>query len=226
MRPLPPGLLLFGTAVALLSLGACAPFLSWRRLHRPPPGRASVTVRPGENLYAIAWRYGLDYRALARWNGIAPPYTIYPGERLRLRPRAGTPASRPIPAVATHSYGGGWVWPARGRIFSPFTGSGLNGSGIDILGRPGEPVRAAHAGRVLYAGDGLPAYGRLVIVRDSLRTLTAYAFNHRLLVRVGEIVRAGQVIATMGRHDGRPLLHFEVRHDGRPVDPLRFVTPP
>ncbi len=215
--------------VLLLTLGACGPLLSWRSLHRPPPSRKIVVVRPGQNLYAIAWRYGLDDRSLARWNGIAPPYTIYPGERIRLSPPSGaTPVRRaPVAALATRRYPGPWVWPARGRVFSPFTGSGLNGSGIDILGRrPGERVRAAHAGRVLYAGGGIPAYGRLIIVRDDLRTLTAYAFNQHILVHEGEIVHAGETIARMGRHDGRALLHFEIRHDGRPVDPLRYVSPP
>ena len=212
----------------LLALGACAPILSWRPLHPGPSSRRIVVVRPGENLYAIAWRYGLNDRRLARWNGITPPYTIYPGEKIRLFPPVTVPRARPaVAALARHRYPGPWVWPARGRIFSPFTGSGLNGSGIDILGRrAGEPVRAAHAGRVLYAGSGIPAYGRLIIIRDDLRTLTAYAFNRHILVHEGEIVHAGEVIATMGRRDDHPLLHFEIRHNGRPVDPLRYVSPP
>lgn len=215
----------------LLALGGCAPFLRWRSSRHAPPGRRIVVVRPGQNLYAIAWRYGLDYRRLARWNGIEPPYTIYPGERIRLFASGATRARRAprgsLPALAVHRYPGPWVWPARGRLFAPFTGSGLNGSGITILGRRvGERVRAAHAGRVLYAGDGLPSYGRLIIIRDDTRTLTAYAFNQRILVHKGEIVRAGETIATMGRRDGRPILHFEIRHDGRPVDPLRYVSPP
>lgn len=219
------------SGLLFLLLAACGPVLSWRRIHHSAVGHRIITVRRGENLYAIAWRYGLDYHTLARWNGIVFPYTIYPGERLRLYPPTGGVAGTArstgvIPVLATHRYGGGWVWPARGRIFTLFTGSGFAGSGIDIKGRVGEPIRAAHAGRVLYAGSGIPAYGRLIIIRDSSTMLTAYAFNQKILVHAGEVVHAGEIIATMGRHDGRPLLHFEVRHDGRPVDPLHYVSPP
>ena len=194
-------------------------------------------VRPRETLSAIAWRYGLDYRSIARWNRIAPPYVIFPGQRLALRgaevpmarapvaradsgsgtgrKRAAQAASAPIPA-------GGWTWPAKGRLIGGF-GKGDRG-GIDIAGRRGQPVVAARDGRVVYTGSGLVGYGRLVIIKHAGRLLTAYAHNDRLLVKEGQTVRAGHQIAEMGSTGAeRVKLHFEVRRDGKPLNPLKYL---
>ena len=191
-------------------------------------------VRRRETLSAIAWAYGLDYRSIARWNRIAPPYVIYPGQRLVLRapaksassrtpasqPRAGakrpaSPAAAPLPA-------GEWTWPAKGRLIRGFTSG--DRTGIDIAGERGQPVVAARAGRVVYTGTGLVGYGRLVILKHSGRLLTAYAHNDRVLVKEGQTVRAGQRIAEMGSTGTeRVKLHFEVRRDGKPLNPIRFL---
>ena len=194
-------------------------------------------VRRGDTLSAIAWAYGLDYRSIARWNRIRAPYVIYPGQRLALRgapatsarargknaepgpgpkrPAASASAAAPVPA-------GGWTWPARGRLIRGF-GKGDRG-GIDIAGQRGQPVVAARGGRVVYTGSGLVGYGRLVIIKHDERVLTAYAHNDRVVVKEGQTVRAGQKIAEMGSTGAeRVKLHFEVRRDGRPLNPLKYL---
>ena len=205
---------------------------------RPSGGRPAVhVVRRGENLSSIAWRYGLDYRSIARWNRIRSPYVIYPGQRLALRgapatsarvqgknagsgagakrPAASASAAAPVPAR-------GWTWPARGPLIRGF-GKGDRG-GIDIAGRRGQPVVAARSGRVVYTGSGLVGYGRLVIIKHGERLLTAYAHNDRVVVKEGQTVRAGQKIAEMGSTGAeRVKLHFEVRRDGRPLNPLKYL---
>ena len=215
-----------------------------------PPADASYRVRQGDTLYSIAWRNGLDYRRLARWNGIPRPYTIYPGQRLRLgpppgggtraapRPRAASPQAAPGDPAADAAGGGsgpagerqsasgapGWQWPVTGPVVRGFESDGTGKRGIAIGGREGQPVEAAAGGRVVYSGNGLRGYGNLVIVKHSERYLTAYGYNRELLVREGERVSAGQAIARMGLGPGRQaLLHFELRRDGEPVDPRRFL---
>ena len=205
---------------------------------RPSGKRPAVhVVRRGENLSSIAWRYGLDYRSVARWNRIRPPYVIHPGQRLALRggaasgstgrakgtkagAGAGAGAKRPASPAAVPA--GGWTWPARGQLLRGF-GKGDRG-GIDIAGRRGQPVVAARDGRVVYTGSGLVGYGRLVIIKHGERLLSAYAHNDRVLVQEGQAVRAGQKIAEMGSTGAeRVKLHFEVRRDGKPLNPLKYL---
>jgi lipoprotein NlpD len=101
------------------------------------------------------------------------------------------------------------------------------GSGIGIGGREGQPVRAAAAGRVVYAGGGLIGYGQLVIIKHDETFLSAYGYNSELLVTQGQEVTSGATIALMGQGPGRqPRLHFEIRRNGVPVDPLLFVSAP
>jgi len=203
-------------------------------------------VRPGETLYAIGWRYGVDYRTLARWNGIEPPYTIHPGQVLRVAPprrdvwerkKAGAEDVRSSPppvkktspptAPSKEPPAGGaiaWRWPVQGPILRPFRLQPPVNKGIDIGGRFAAPVRAAAAGEVVYAGQGLVGYGNLVIVKHDQNFLSAYAHNETLLVKEGDRVSAGQVIARMGRDNrGRVALHFEIRRRGKPVDPLKLL---
>lgn len=217
-------------------------------------------VHSGETLYSIAWRFDLNYRELARWNGISAPYTIYPGQRLRMNPppgaryaassRRAVPVREPrihasvaasakatapkrtahlahpsSPKVPQHSVSH-WVWPAKGALSGRFSSRAGGNRGIDISGKLGEPVRAAAAGQVVYSGSGLPSYGKLLIIQHNERYLTAYAHNEKLLVHEGDVVRQGQEIATMGRSGTnihRPTLHFEIRRDGEPVDPLHYL---
>ena len=115
-----------------------------------------------------------------------------------------------------------WTRPTKGKTIGRF-GRGGN-KGLDIEGAPEQPIRAAAGGRVVYAGSGLIGYGKLVIVKHDSRHLSAYAHNERLHVGEGDEVAGGQHIADMGRSGkGRVMLHFEIRRDGKPVDPLGFL---
>ncbi len=183
------------------------------------PAPEHYVVREGDTLFGIARRFGLDHRDVARWNRLGDGTLIYPGQRLRLRPGA-VPAPVGVPATAAPA----WRWPTRGRVVETFGQTARTASGVLIAGRPGQDVAAVAEGEVVYAGSGLAGYGHLVIIRHDASWLSAYGHNRELLVHEGERVRAGQRIATMGEGAGRDaVLHFEIRRDGAPVDPMRLL---
>ena len=135
-----------------------------------------------------------------------------------------TPApAAPAPAItASGDEKLSWMWPAEGRIVATFD-EGRN-KGIDIAGRPGQQVVAAGAGKVMYAGSGIRGYGNLVIVKHNNSLLSAYAHNRKIVVKEGDNVAKGQMIAEMGDSDADSVkLHFEIRQQGKPVDPARFL---
>lgn len=278
----------------------------------PIPG-GMYTVLKGDTLYSIAFRNGVDFRDLAHWNQVAEPYTIWPGQRLRLSPAyAGAPpaiasasappatpavpASAPVfepvvpsaptrnpadatPASSTASTpemqaanpppsgeqpvaasasagvvpvagvpppatapppaaqtavptapsravsGLAWRWPAAGAVVKGFHSTDAI-PGIEISGKPGEPVRSAADGVVVYSGNGLVGYGELVIIKHSDSLLSAYGHNRTRLVKEGQHVSAGQKIAEMGSTGAaRNGLEFQIRKDGNPVDPLAYLPP-
>ena len=132
------------------------------------------------------------------------------------------PAAAPPPLKARTVAGVSWTRPTQGKTIGGF-GRGGN-KGLDIGGTFEQPVRAAARGRVVYAGSGLVGYGKLVIVKHNNRLLSAYAHNERLHVGEGDEVAGGQRIADMGRSSkGRAMLHFEIRRNGKPVDPVRYL---
>ncbi|MFZ9813458.1 MAG: peptidoglycan DD-metalloendopeptidase family protein, partial [Burkholderiaceae bacterium] len=115
-----------------------------------------------------------------------------------------------------------WAWPANGQLITNFAEGGSKG--VAIAGAPGEAIFAAENGRVIYSGNGLRGYGNLVIVKHDQDFTTAYAHNRAIMVKEGQAVRRGQKIAELGMSDAdRPMLHFEVRRSGKPVDPLGFL---
>jgi lipoprotein NlpD len=210
----------------------------------PKPG-ASVVVRRGDTLYRLAVNNGISPMDLALWNGVSPPYTIHPGQRLRLYPGgsgaartssvqpAGT-AQRPVvrptqappqpsaPPPASSRLG--WRWPTDGQVLNRFAAGDATRQGIGIVGRSGQPVRAAADGVVVYSGSGLVGYGELVIVKHDEQWLSAYGHNRTRLVNEGTRVSAGQQIAEMGSTGAaREMLHFEIRYNGKPVDPLQHL---
>jgi lipoprotein NlpD len=204
-----------------VALGGCSP--GTRPDAGEPVGRYHV-VRPGETVFGIAARYGLDYRDLARWNGLGDGSLIRPGQRLRLEG-----GSAPAPVLAAEPADAAppvtaWRWPLAGELLAGFGASARTASGILIGGRLGEAVRAAAGGEVVYAGSGLAGYGQLVIIRHNAAWLSAYGHNRELLVAEGARVAPGAEIARLGEGPGgRPALHFEIRRNGAPVDPLAYL---
>ena len=137
---------------------------------------------------------------------------------------ASSSAAEPTPVPAGEVVAGGWTWPANGVLIGKFASNGSLNKGIDIAGDLGQPVFAASDGSVVYAGSGLRGYGELVIIKHSDTYVSAYGHNRRLLVREGQQVKAGQTIAEMGSTGtDRVKLHFEIRRQGKPVDPMQFL---
>ena len=175
-------------------------------------GPAVYVVRPEDTLYSIAWRHDLDYRDLARWNNLGADFRIAVGQVLVLGP-----GRAPAAAEAAASK---WMWPTE-RLGEPRT---LPGRGILLPGRLGQDVRAAGAGRVVYTGSGLRGYGNLIIIKHGDTLLSAYAHNREMLVHEGQEVAMGQVIAHMGEDAHQsPVLYFEIRQNGKAVDPLPLL---
>jgi len=239
------------------------------------PASGSYRVVRGDTLYSIAFRHGVDFRNLAAWNHIAAPYTIWPGQLLRLvpsrggvasarAPAAGTrpaspppsaPVFKPVPPAtassntraaatvapaaavvtppaavtapvrgATRGVGGVfWRWPADGPLIKRFK-AGDAIPGIELAGKAGDPVRAAADGVVVYSGNGLVGYGELIIIKHNDSFLSAYGHNRKRLVKEGQRVSAGQLVAEMGATGAsRDELQFQIRRDGNPVDPLDYL---
>lgn len=216
------------------------------------PAAAARThrVRRGDTVFSIAYQHDLDFRTLALANNLNPPYTIFVDQELNLDvDRVAAPATRssvgnlgtPVTnnsvaraqGTATGSGGlirqpiGGnaepnWRWPMSGRVVRGFE-NGQN-KGIDIGAGLGDPVYAASDGDVVYSGRGIQGAGELIILRHSDRYLSAYAYNSAMLVKEGDRVQAGQQIAEVGvSSSGDPALHFEIRVDGKSVDPIGLL---
>lgn len=189
------------------------------------PKAGSHTVVKGETLYAIAWRYGLDYRFLADRNHISPPYAIHPGQVIYLRNVPSQPVSvlpTQLSSVEIKSVDAKWIWPTKGKVINRFSASN---KGVNISGLVGQPIYAAAAGKVVYCGNGLRGYGNLIILKHNSIYLSAYAHNRVILVKEGDSVMKGQKIAEMGdTGTDKVNLHFEIRRAGNPVDPLLFYT--
>lgn len=202
------------------------------------------TVKPGDTLLRISMDNGQTMQDVARWSKVDNPNRIEVGQVLRVVPPADgdgvvvKPVSRStvvaatasVPASATSSAPKpvtadgdvNWLWPANGAVIAGF--DEVKNKGLDIGGTAGEPVLAAADGRVVYVGAGLRGYGNLIILKHDNVFLTAYAHNQALLVKEDQSVTRGQKIAEMGNSDAdRVKLHFEVRRQGKPVDPAKYL---
>lgn len=236
-----------------------------------------VVVKKGDTLYSIGFSQSIDYKTLAKINGIGAPYSIFPGQKLRLKankalinnsgvktmplvtkkplketksipqntknvtktvaiktppknkpitkkpitkkPRTKKPVTQQAPSSNTR-----WIWPVNGKVISTFSNSDVARKGIDVSIKLGTSVYASNNGIVVYSGDGLRGYGELIIVKHNNNLLSAYAHNKSRLVKEGANVKQGQVIAKSGKGtDGKPLLHFEIRKNGQPVNPLLYL---
>ncbi|WP_323121137.1 peptidoglycan DD-metalloendopeptidase family protein [Burkholderia alba] len=213
------------------------------------PAVSRYVVKRGDTLSSIASANGCTVNDLRGWNRLGRRGKLAIGQVLRIAPRAAAqagaapaaanpPSESAVPAAQTqadstsdrqvaketkrHAQRVVLAWPAKGAIVEMFE-PGRN-RGIQIAGRAGDPVRAAASGRVMYAGAGLNGYGTLILVQHNADFLTAYAHNRKLLVKTGDIVQQGDAIAEMGDVDNaRVAVLFEVRRDGKPVNPLPYL---
>ncbi|MDC9719797.1 MAG: peptidoglycan DD-metalloendopeptidase family protein [Gammaproteobacteria bacterium] len=220
----------------------------------------SYQVKSGDTLFAIAWRFGWDYKKLAKANRIRSPYTIYVGQniyfnaknenKIKLNKSFNGVVNKPSstsnePTVSSISnsnktidknsnalknknFNGHssvkWQWPIKGKLIRSFSNKGNAFHGIDVSSSLGKSVKAASSGIIVYAGSGIQGYGNLVVVKHNDTYLSAYAYNSRILVVEGAQVSAGQIIAEVGKGPQLdPRLHFEIRKNGKPVNPLRYL---
>lgn len=206
-------------------------------------------VKPGDTLMRIGVETGQNWREIARWNQLENPSVIEIGQVLRVTPPSNDAVvAKPVPTannstvtpLPTQQSGTGntatapnapvikddtdinWIWPTQGAVVAGFDET--KNKGLDLAGNIGDPVLAAADGRVVYAGAGLRGYGNLVILKHNNTFLTAYAHNQSLLVKEDQAVKQGQKIAEMGSSDAdRVKLHFEIRRQGKPVDPSKYL---
>ncbi|WP_039802687.1 peptidoglycan DD-metalloendopeptidase family protein [Azotobacter chroococcum] len=208
----------------------------WRELAARNGIAAPYVIHPGQRIQLGPARQGDTVQTVRQ---PAPAATVAPAAasaRLPtvatapLRPAEGKTQAKPAttapdarPAMSSRSPSG-WAWPAEGPLVGRFSSNGSLNKGIDIGGQLGQPVVAASDGSVVYAGGGLRGYGELIIIKHSDIYVSAYGHNRRLLVREGQQVKAGQTIAEMGSTGtDRVKLHFEIRRQGKPVDPLQYL---
>lgn len=208
----------------------------WRELAARNGIAAPYVIHPGQRIQLGPARQGDTVQTVRQ---PAPAATVAPAAasaRLPtvatapLKPAEGKTQAKPAttapdarPAMSSRSPSG-WAWPAEGPLVGRFSSNGSLNKGIDIGGQLGQPVVAASDGSVVYAGGGLRGYGELIIIKHSDIYVSAYGHNRRLLVREGQQVKAGQTIAEMGSTGtDRVKLHFEIRRQGKPVDPLQYL---
>ncbi len=209
------------------------------------------TVKPGDNLLKIRRSTGQNARDLSTWNNLSNPNQLEVGQVLRVTPpdvnasganstgvistavlsdgNAVTTNPVPAPAGATTASAKkppdsiDFIWPTSGTLISGY--DEVKSKGLKFAGRAGDPVIAAADGRVVYAGSGLRGYGNLIILKHNETYLTAYAHNQTLLIKEEQVVHKGQRIADMGNTDAdRVMLHFEIRKNGKPVDPAKYLV--
>lgn len=231
------------SALFCVLISGCSTYSAPLSTREQPPSMRVTThpVNAGETLYSIAWRYDLDVRKLASANGISPPYTIRSGQVLSLKTRGiklNTPPSATAPSYSTAKANVGsvaalktapkpivysknlrWQWPVKGEVVEGYSPKDLR-KGLSIKSSASLDVQPAAPGTVVYAGDGLRGYGKLVIIKHSEVLLSAYAHNEKILVKEGQTVKSTETISKLG---SKKTLYFEIRKDGNPVNPTVYI---
>lgn len=207
-------------------------------------------IEPGDTLYSIAFVNGLDVNKLAQWNGITDTSKLRVGQQLRLtkplnfkakpqvkakrkaKPKITQHQTKPTAKLDSKSQSApasastvatAWRWPVTGTIIERYS-IAQGQQGIAIKASKGKAVTSAKNGEVVYVGNGLKGYGNLVIIKHSEHFLSAYAHNQQTYVKEGQHVRAGQTIGSIGEDKKRRFaLHFQIRKDGKPVNPLSYL---
>ena len=195
------------------------------RLSPPAGGESGVETRPIGNSAPEAVEVkpmGSSGSAAGVTQGGKVPYSDAAWAKAHGGSEPAPAADKPVEAAGTAG-NGEWIWPVSGKVTSGFSET-ANMKGLDLAAKAGDPVLAARGGRVAYAGGGLRGYGKLVIISHDGDYLSAYAHNQNILVKEGDVVKQGQKIAEAGSTDtDKPKLHFEIRKQGRPVDPIKYL---
>lgn len=206
----------------------------WKALAARNNIPAPYVIRPGQTIRFDGQSNSAPVRTVATAPVVTAPPNRQPAASQQVQGQPAKPVTPAQPPVATtpattptlpvNRSATGWAWPANGAMIGRFSSNGSLNKGIDIAGELGQPVLAASDGSVVYAGSGLRGYGELVIIKHSDTYVSAYGHNRRLLVREGQQVKVGQTIAEMGSTGtDRVKLHFEIRRQGKPVDPLQYL---
>lgn len=205
-------------------------------------------VQSGDTIYSIAWRYDRDFKELALLNGLPEPYGVYEGQKIYIKKEKVNQSFKQVQKINSDKLPSYEVkskkrnnginknipseiysdinkskfifWPAKGQLIKRYS---KNSKGIEIAGKVDDPVYAVGNGIVVYSGNGLRGYGNLLIIKHNSIILSAYAYNSRILVKEGDHVIGGQKIALMGMNFKKPVLHFEIRKLGKPLDPLLYL---
>jgi len=209
--------------------------VSLKKYSGTPNPKKRYKVRAGDTLFSIATKHGLDVKTLANINNLDSPYIITPNQILALdeknvtitqtreqltstaRDQRTNPVTRPKSVVYAKNWQ--WKWPVKAEVLEPFNPKNLQ-KGISLKASSNAKVNPAAPGNVVYAGEGLRGYGKLIIIKHSDMLLSAYANNEELLVRVGQSVDQTDVISSLGV-DGT--MYFEIRKDGNPVNPINYL---
>jgi lipoprotein NlpD len=193
--------------------------------------------KKGDTLYSISKRYNIKLSSLIRANNIKAPYSLKNGQKLIIpslvksnklaqpsvySPKKNCNFNQPIPVKPKYNTttitNKNWIWPANGPMKQSL-------NGIDITGKKGDAIMSTFNGKVVYSGNSLRGYGNLIIIKHDQNFLSAYAHNEKILVKEQQIVTKGQIIATMGdTKANKPLLYFEIRYKGQPIDPLTVLA--
>ncbi|MDD1014770.1 peptidoglycan DD-metalloendopeptidase family protein [Pseudomonas rubra] len=220
----------FVLIAVMLAMSACSS-------HSPSPAASAnkvaagtYKVKRGDTLYSIASRHGWSFKELARYNGISAPYAVNVGQTIRFggaktttQTRTST-ASKARPVAATTKVTlSGWAWPIQGTVIRRFSAADKLNKGIRIAATQGQPVFASLAGKVAFAVN-IRGYGNLIILQHGTSHASVYGHNSKLLVKEGQTVSKGQKIAEAGDLDtDRVQLYFEIRQNGKPIDPLSVL---
>ncbi len=224
--------LLFGTVFMAAVLAGCggtgkAPVST---LGGGTASAGQYVVQRGDTLYSISRRHNVSVAQLKSLNNISDPSQLEVGQRLRISSSGMASSAAKAPAAASVSTSApkasdaslvSWAWPLKGNIISGYSSATR---GIDIAGNVGDPVYAAASGTVSYVGNGLRGLGNLILISHGNGFITAYAHNSKLLVKDKQRVSKGDKIAEVGQSDTTsPRLHFEIRRNGQPVNPLSYL---
>lgn len=181
-------------------------------------------VKKGDSLFSISLLYDVNYKKIAKWNNIEEPYKISVGDEIIIKSGKYRKNTNNKKNKIKYLSKLEWVRPHNGRVSKEYSYSNIGKKGIDISGNIGDEIVSSAEGLVVYTGNGIKGYGNLVIIKHNETFLTAYAHTSKILVKENKRVKKGQVIAHLGDTDSvKPILHFQIRKNGKTVDPEKYI---